>query len=359
MTQATPAPTSVDDWAFCRDSLYEVSRTFSQPIQFLPEEQERALCVGYLLCRVADTVEDCTGIELSRRDALYTLFLEILRGEANSESLSEQFKGIEATPGELALIDGLPRVMRIFDAQKASVRASTVRWVSEMTDGMRLYSRRSDAREFNAVYTLADLERYCYFVAGTVGHLITELFADAVGETNEASHEALESRLREDCESFGLGLQMVNIVKDVTDDFSRGVCYLPRQLCRAEGFEPEDLLEPANKEAALRVVNRVAERASEHLDAALRYTLTIPADQTQLRLFCLLPLWMAVQTLALARNNEAVLIPGAPVKITREAVGRVIADCGAKCRDDAALRAQYEQMKEGSGAPDSTAQIAP
>ncbi len=342
---------SMDDWDFCRDSLYEVSRTFSQPIQFLPEEQERALCIGYLLCRVADTIEDSTDIELARRDALYTLFLEVIRGEADSGLLWERFSGIEAKESELRLMEGLPRVMRVFNTQKASVCASTVRWVSEMTDGMRLYSRRSDGREFNAVYSMADLERYCYFVAGTVGHLITELFDEAVGKPG------LEALLREECESFGLGLQMVNIVKDVTDDFSRGVCYLPRQMCRAEGFEPEALLEPDNKEAALRVVNRVAERASEHLEAALRYTLTIPPEHTQLRLFCLLPLWMAVQTLALARDNEAVLIPGQPVKINREAVGRIIADCGAHCRDDAALRAQFEAMSGSAvhGEPSNSA----
>src|SRR5262249_44344187 len=47
-----------DDWAFCKQSLEAVSRTFSKPIAMLPAPLEAAVTCGYLLCRVADTVED-------------------------------------------------------------------------------------------------------------------------------------------------------------------------------------------------------------------------------------------------------------------------------------------------------------
>lgn len=340
MTLSSVVESEVDDWTFCRDSLFEVSRTFSQPIQLLPEEQERALTVGYLLCRVADTIEDCTGLTCRERDRLYSLFHDVMRGDTAPAELSRRFIDVNAADAELRLVRDLHRVMKVFATQKPAVRASTIRWVSEMTDGMRLYSRRAEGREFSAVYSLDDLERYCYFVAGTVGHLITELFDATIGKPG------LEAHLRDECESFGLGLQMVNIVKDVTDDYSRGVCYMPRQLCRREGFEPEDLLAPQNRQGAHRVALTIADRAAEHLDAALEYTLKIPAEHHQLRLFCLLPLWMAVETLNLARHNDAIFTPGAPVKISRETVGRIIGECGRICRDDAALRARYQEMTE-------------
>jgi farnesyl-diphosphate farnesyltransferase len=190
--------------------------------------------------------------------------------------------------------------------------------------------------------SMTDLERYCYFVAGTVGHLITELFDEAT------DFSGLESRLRNYAESFGLGLQLVNIVKDVTDDFDRGICYLPRQTCRAEGIEPEQLLAPEKRAAAKRVAGRVIDQAAMHLDAALEYTLCIPKEHHHLRLFCLLPLWMALETLALARDNDAIFETGKKVKITRESVGRIIADCGRDCRDDDALRAAYFRLKSGT-----------
>ncbi len=330
------------DWDFCQSALEQVSRTFAQPIAFLPEAQRRALTVGYLLCRVADTIEDCVGLEDSHRDTLFSLFQGLLRNEVSTTKLKESCRLIRAPESELRLIENIDRVMGIFLELSARTQRTIVRWVSEMADGMRLYARRSEGTAFNAMIGMEDLERYCYFVAGTVGHLITELFDEATGFCG------LEPRLRDNAESFGLGLQMVNIVKDVTDDFERGVCYLPRQVCRAEGIEPEDLLNPECRVAAKRVAAQVIERATMHLDAALEYTLSIPAEHHHLRLFCLLPLWMAVETLSLARDNDAVFEAGQKVKISRDTVGRIIADCGRDCRDDAALRASFHRLKSGA-----------
>lgn len=343
MTQhllSNSASSPVDDWDFCVQALEEVSRSFTQPILLLPEEQRVALTVGYLLCRVADTVEDCVGVTGAEKDELFSLFQCVLRGSAPSHDLSARFENIEVVDTERRLMQGLHRVMAVFDEQKPSIKRATVRWVSEMADGMRLYGRRAEGREFFSVMSQDDLERYCYFVAGTVGHLITDLFDEAIAQPG------LEAKMRKHAESFGLGLQLVNIVKDVTDDFERGVSFLPREFCLDEGFEPEDLLEDRNRDAAKRVALRVIERARTHLQGALDYTLTIPKEQHQLRLFCLLPLWMAVETLALAENNDAMFVPGEKIKISRSDVGRIIADCGRDCRDDGALRDAFKAMMD-------------
>jgi farnesyl-diphosphate farnesyltransferase len=47
-----------EDWAFCRESLKRHSRTFAIPIAMLTPQLERAITCSYLLCRIADTVED-------------------------------------------------------------------------------------------------------------------------------------------------------------------------------------------------------------------------------------------------------------------------------------------------------------
>lgn len=340
LTTASTAPTLIDDWTFCIQSLEAVSRTFTQPIMLLPEEQRRALTVGYLLCRVADTIEDCLGIEVDEKDELFSLFLRIIKGNAQPSSLSDRLAHVEAPPAELRLVENLSRVMAVFEGQSHSSKLATIRWVSEMADGMRLYTRRAEGREFFSLISLVDLERYCYFVAGTVGHLITDLFDEVIGNAQ------ITNQLRTNAESFGLGLQMVNIVKDVTDDFERGVSFLPRALCLDEGFEPEEMLAPANRPGAKRVAKRVIECAERHLDSALAYTLTIPREHPQLRLFCLLPLFMALETLALAEDSDAMFEPNAKVKITRETVARVIADCGRDCQNDAALTSAYNKLRQ-------------
>jgi farnesyl-diphosphate farnesyltransferase len=330
-----------DDWRFCGEALRHVSRSFAQPIGLLPPELARALTVGYLLCRVADTIEDAPRIDPRERDELFSLFQAVLRGTHAASQLAARFGDRAGSDAERTLMGESPRLMRVFMAQRPAVRAVTSRWVSEMTDGMRLYSRRAEHERLTVMHSLADLERYCYFVAGTVGHMVTELFVDAMGEP------ALEPKLRKHAEAFGLGLQMVNIVKDVTDDFSRGVAYIPRELCVAEGFEPELLLAPSHRAAALRAVGHVIARARKHLDAALEYALTIPVDYPRLRLFCLLPLWMAVETLGFAEGNEAIFSPH-PLKIGRDVVGGIMTECAELVADDDALRQRFARRSRNS-----------
>ena len=326
-----------EDWDFCRRALLEVSRTFSKPIELLPEPLCVALTCGYLLCRVVDTVEDYAPLGSQERDQLFTAFIAVLDGAQSPESFSAQFARFADDDPEIRLAQSLPRVMNVFLSQDSATRESSIAWLSEMANGMRLYCRRDRPGALTAVDSLADLERYCYFVAGTVGHLITDLFSAWMGN----SGGALELELRARCESFGIGLQMVNILKDVTDDFARNRCYVPRQLCRSEGFVLEDLLAVEHRHQAQRALALVFERASEHLGKAFEYVLLIPAQQVQLRLFCLLPLWMALETLVVAFGNEAVLIPDRPVKISREAVNDIIEDCLRHASDDTSLRHRY------------------
>lgn len=326
-----------EDSTYCERALVDVSRTFSKPIELLPESLRVALTVGYLLCRIADTVEDYPPLGSRERDDLFSTFIAVLDGHAEPEAFSRTFVEVKLEDPEIELARSLPRVMRVFESQTPSTRRATVAWVSEMANGMRLYCRRDRPGALTTLSTYSDLERYCYFVAGTVGHLITDLFCDFM----EAGAGPLEHELRARAESFGVGLQMVNILKDVTEDFARKRCYVPRQLCRAEGIAPERLLAPEHRRQAHRALVPMFEGAGKHLDDALEYTLHIPAQWVQLRLFCLLPLWMAQKTLIHAVGNDAVLTPERPVKITREAVDEIIEDCLKHANDDAALRRRY------------------
>jgi len=325
------------DWAYCEQALIDVSRTFSKPIQLLPQPLRVALTCGYLLCRIVDTVEDYESLAGSERDVLFGSFISVLEGTQSPESFSARFLAFPGDEPEVRLAQSLPRVMNVFLTQDAETRRASVSWLSEMAEGMRLYCRRDRPGALTPIHTTADLERYCYFVAGTVGHLITDLFSNWMGSAGTS----LEPELRARCESFGIGLQLVNILKDVTDDFARNRCYVPRQLCQSEGFTRENLLAPEHRAQAHRALAPMFASAGEHLSKAFEYVLLIPAQQAQLRLFCLLPLWMALETLVLAIGNDSVLSADRPVKISRESVTELIEDCLRHAADDAALRRRY------------------
>ncbi|HJL16130.1 MAG TPA: squalene/phytoene synthase family protein [Sandaracinaceae bacterium LLY-WYZ-13_1] len=341
-----------EDWAFCKDSLAKVSRTFARPIAMLPPELEVAVSLGYLLCRIADTIEDHVAVEPSMRDELFGLFLSMLEDDGEPRDLAAAFLAVDGDDAELELARSSTRVMRVFAAQREPVRSACVRWVTEMARGMSLYAHRAPGPDgVAALHTVPDLERYCYYVAGTVGHLLTDLFVDAIGEDPEG---ALALALRDHAEGFATGLQLTNILKDVTDDLERGVSFLPRSECIRHGFAPASLREPAVRARAHAAVAPIFDVARRRLDEALEYSLAIPAEHPQIRLFCLLPLWMAARTLVLARGNDAMFEPEVPVKISRPEVEALIAECVRLAGDDDALRARYTRLYE-PGTLDSVA----
>ena len=96
-------PNIDEDWDFCKRALVEVSRTFSKPIEILPEPLCVALTCGYLLCRVVDTVEDYAPLGSHERDQLFTAFIAVLDGERSPESFSERFLAIPDDDAEIRL----------------------------------------------------------------------------------------------------------------------------------------------------------------------------------------------------------------------------------------------------------------
>lgn len=336
---------TASDWKFCLARLAEVSRTFSRPIAMLRDRLEVAVSCGYLLCRIADTVEDEADLPIDVRDALYRSFLgAIENGEAPAlfaDAFADAFAGRIEGNAEFELAANLPKVMRSLHTLPDNFSDIVLRWVAEMARGMNIYSRRVPGNDgWWALKTLTDLERYCYFVAGTVGHMLTELFVAELDDLDTSRTHALEAL----AEEFGLGLQLTNILKDITDDRERLVSFIPRTVCAAEDLSLPELVAPARRTDAHRALRPVFDRANQALESAFAYCLAVPPEHKDIRLFCLLPLFMAVATLAHARGNDAQFDTGQPVKITRPEVEAIIKQCVALSSDDDGLRAAFVEL---------------
>ncbi|PKN59250.1 MAG: hypothetical protein CVU56_01875 [Deltaproteobacteria bacterium HGW-Deltaproteobacteria-14] len=335
---------TTDDWAFCRAALLRVSRTFAIPIGMLRERLEVGVTASYLLCRIVDTVEDDPGLTVAQKNELFERFQGVLAG-APAAAFEDRFvalTGLPATHPEHVTARQLSRVLAVMARLPADHREIILRWVSEMARGMAVYANRRPGPDgVVALTTLADLERYSYFVAGTVGQLLTELFEL---ELDLTADPARAHRLHVHGEGFGLGLQLVNIVKDLAEDHARGWSFIPRAAWEAEGLTPATALAPAHRARARAALAPVFARARAGLDDALAYTLAVPPDAVDVRRFCLLPLWMAKRTLALAETSDALFVPGAPVKISRDEVASLVSACLRDASDDAALERTFAEL---------------
>jgi len=94
-------------------------------------------------------------------------------------------------------------------------------------------------------------------------------------------------------------------------------------MYEAEGLTRESLFADENREPAMRVVEKLADKAERHLRNGLDYIMLLPRAQRRIRLFCIWPFLFAVKTLAISRNNRAVIADEA--KITRPQVKRIVA----------------------------------
>ena len=68
------------------------------------------------------------------------------------------------------------RPLRVFRSFSSRVREAMRPHVLEMSRGMQIYSERAHEEGQLRLRDLDDLEKYCYYVAGTVGELLTDLF---------------------------------------------------------------------------------------------------------------------------------------------------------------------------------------
>ena len=320
MTHTAAPPKRVSDREFCQDMLPKVSRTFAICIKLLPRDLEHSVLIAYLLCRVADTLEDSASLLLPEKMSLLDTFSRCFDTDVpDAELLRETFDS-PASDDELLAREAhvvLAEFHRLPPSHQDAVRP----WVKEMCTGMAEFAGKTNASAGHvAIGTVEELERYCYYVAGTVGHLLTELFRQHKPIPTPDQYEKMESLAT----SFGLGLQLTNIIKDVADDKRRGQSFLPRQLCQDAGVSPEDIQDTTHLGESRQVMQLLIENAKNHLCDALRYSIALPRRHYGIRKFCLTSLYFAVGTLRLADRDPRLLDPEHKVKISRAQVYRTI-----------------------------------
>lgn len=333
------------DWRFCRQMLPRVSRTFALNIRILEGELHDAALLAYLLCRILDTIEDDTQNPGDDRARLLNTCGDLIACRfADREALErwlEEVRVIDGKPDDVELIRGTDRVVRCLHALDSRLQDAVYRSSERMARGMARFCAAPRFDAYTPLATEADLDDYCYVVAGTVGEMLCGLFTGYYPSLPDDSVH----RMDETAVSFGLGLQVTNIAKDFVTDRDRGDCFIPASYFEDEGASRSDLsrLDPR---LAARLVTRLARKALDHLDDAMAYTLAIPRKYWRLRLFCLWPLWMAVATLQrLSRSTEALALGGA-VKITRAEVREILLKTTLRVWSDGMLGNDYRRMRE-------------
>ncbi|HEU4341737.1 MAG TPA: phytoene/squalene synthase family protein [Candidatus Binatia bacterium] len=323
---------SLSDDDFQTQMLEDVSRTFALTIPQLPPTLCRVVSNAYLLCRIVDTIEDEPTLPGVQKNYFCQRFLESFNCDKNAEAFSRQLCALlssETPPAEHVLIQNVPRVIRISQSFAEPQREALQRCIHTMAKGMGQFQLRA---EKHGLHSLEDLDQYCYYVAGVVGEMLTTLFCLYSPEIAK-NYDAL-MRL---AVSFGQGLQMTNILKDVWEDYQHGACWLPREMFAEEGFDLSELTTGRNRGAFEIGVQRLIGIAHGHLRNALGYTLLMPKAEVGIRAFCLWAIGLAVLTLRKI-NQHLSYTNGSQVKISRLSVKTTILCARLTLQNDRLLK---------------------
>ena len=331
-----------EDLEWCHELVVDVSRTFSLTISQLEAPLSHEICLGYLLCRVPDTIEDSARLAPADQQRLLTRYGEAL-DPATATSIRE-FREAAApwvpdSPGsEWDAVANAPRIARTFRRLPASSREVIRPAVGELTDGMAQFvGRYADAGGLR-IQTMAELEEYCWYVAGTVGTLVTGLLDDE-------APPLIRDRLWDTARSFALLLQLVNVAKDIAVDYrEENNVYVPAELLAAEGLAAADIADPDNAAAFVPVIESLVDRAAGYLDDAQRWIEAMPLARGNSLAAWAVPYLLAVGTLRELRTRPEDVVATGSVKVSRAEVGAVLARfAGDGAPALGALRRQMEQ----------------
>ena len=321
--------------------LPHVSRTFALTIPQLPPALSVPVTSAYLLCRIADTIEDEPALSPAETLTFLQRFSAVVGGIGEPAALARDLErrlSDRTLPTERDLVRNMDRVVRVTTKLGPNQHAAIKRCVELMCYGMPRF-------QFNAsvqgLPRSSDLDDYCYYVAGVVGELLTELFCDYSAQI--ARRRAALSAL---AASFAQGLQMTNILKDVWEDRSRGACWLPQDVFTRHGVDL-GLVSQERKDARFSAgIAELVGVAHAHLRNALDYTLLIPREEHGIRRFCLWAIGMAILTLRKIARNPA-YTAGAQVKISRTAVRLTMLMSNTVIGNDWMLRRLFSMAARG------------
>ncbi|RQH03240.1 phytoene/squalene synthase family protein [Natrarchaeobius oligotrophus] len=318
------ASVAADDRKWCHETVGSVSRTFAISIELLEEPMSTTLCVGYLLCRIADTVEDESTLSAEEKSRLLSTYRRAL-DPADPSTTAAFARSIESVVSEpdgddWYLVANAERVVRTYESFPPGARDAITPPVLELVAGMGAFVKRHADEAGVRIQTEAELEEYCYYVAGVIGRLITNL------QLWNGDVDGRPERMRELSESCGQLLQLVNIAKDVHADYvDEGNVYLPASWLADVGVSQENLLADGNESDVVAVVERTVERARGYVDDGQRWLEALGANDESMLKACTVPFLLAVATLReLSERPEAVLTDGG-VKISRTEVMTIVA----------------------------------
>ena len=199
------------------------ARNFAYGIMLLPREKRRAIAAIYAFARCVDDIADGSLADDAKREQLEGLRADLV-----------------APPGEDATLVALSDARGRFAIPADALNA--------LIDG------GIQDTEQKRYATFDELRGYCAHVAGAVGRACVPVYG--ADEPERA-------------ETLGIALQLINIIRDVAEDWRLGRVYLPQDELERHGVSEDDIAAGLTTPEWRELMASQAARSREHLAEGL------------------------------------------------------------------------------------------
>jgi len=288
MTQRRP-DTAITENTLTRDDLPvwldRVSRTFALTIRMLKDPFRTYASAAYLLCRIVDTVEDCETLPAETKCEYLREFCGRISGNSSGGPGPARRLFPDPSIWEEKLTHHESAILVMIRSFPGPIQNIVFPYVVEMAEGMIMFLERQNENGILHFESDEQLDQYCYYVAGTVGLMMNEMFAAISGADKSGARKAAVE--------LGIGLQLTNIVKDIQKDRLRNIHYCPR----GENPHWPGHAFPRTGVDLNREVLTLASATISHLTTGQDYFLHLDSNFKQYKLFCVTNYLMAWKTL--------------------------------------------------------------
>ena len=223
----------------CEEICRRASSTFYASFSALPYQKRRAVHAVYALCRYLDDIADGDSRPVVQEsDALNKLV-----DERDELLQSIHQTAMNNAPEEhrfrlMALVDAKERLNRLFAGDESATQNEAIfiainevfkQFPVRLTDFETIIEGMEDDLFEVRHKTWDEVRAYCYKVASAVGLVLIEIYGC---EDAGARIHAID---------MGIQLQLINILRDVSEDYRSGRIYLPINALSEYNIEISEL----------------------------------------------------------------------------------------------------------------------
>jgi phytoene/squalene synthetase len=280
---------------FYRMHLTNVSRSFSFCIEELKFPLKQWVACAYLLCRMVDSIEDSQWENKKSQLQAFSQFNSFLMQLPSADDYNRWYFTLpDMSPEEKKLLQDGFFILEDLIQVDIYVRREILECVQMMVRGMIYFTSKQVGNNQIKMTSFQETTLYCYFVAGTVGIMLTKLNAMV------CQGFLVDDLILQQSIQFGLFLQKINILKDQLNDEAQGRFFIS---CRES----------------------LVKQIGIHARFAMKYIKSIPVVAgREYRLFCAWSLFIGLASLPWINKSflqqEIVTIPQ---KITLDLIEKI------------------------------------